>query len=351
MKTRRINYDKVYKYIYKSFKSIGLNNQDSIYVTEGLINASLRGVDSHGIRLFKHYILSGINGRKNLNPKYKFYKKYKTSLLVDADNGYGLAACRRGLEKSLKIVDKYGVASLAVVNSSHCGCLASSVLPIVKKGYMVFGFTHADSLLLSHGSMSAYFGTNPLCFGFPRKKKEPFCLDMSPSFFSWNKVLSYRSANKKLPPNICADQFGKMTTDPKKAKTLIPIGGYKGYGLSAMVEILCSIITGMNFGKHIPPMFSYDIKKTRSLGQYFMILKTDLFISKNIIYKNLEKMYKEIYKLPKLKSTSKVYLPNDKEAFNLSERKKNGIPITKEIINDFTEINNQLKLESIFNEK
>ena len=171
MKIKKIKHQLLYDHIYNSFKSIGLNNQDNIYVTDGLINASLRGVDSHGIRLFKHYILSGINGRKNLKPKYKFYKKYKTSLLTDADNGYGLAACRRGLEKSLNIVDKYGVASLAIINSSHCGCLASSVLPIAKKGYMVFGFTHADSLLLSYGSRSAYFGTNPLCFAFPRKKK------------------------------------------------------------------------------------------------------------------------------------------------------------------------------------
>ena len=138
-----------------------------------------------------------------------------------------------------------------------------------------------------------------------------------------------------------------MTTDPKRARSLIPIGGYKGYGLSAMVEILCSIMTGMNFGKKIPPMFSYDIKKTRNLGQYFMVFKTDLFSSNSIIFNNLEKMYNEIYKLPSLKSTPKVFLPNDKEIFILNERKKTGIPITQNI-DDFTEINNQIKIENIF---
>ena len=321
---------------------------DNSYVTNGLLSASLRGVDSHGIRLLKHYIYSGLNGRKNINPKYKYFKKYKTSLLLEANNGYGIAACSRALDRSLSIVDKYGFASVGVINSSHCGCLASSVIPIVKKGYMVLGFTHADSLLLSFGSKEPFFGTNPLCFGFPRKKDEPFCLDMSPSVFSWNKVQSYKAENKKLPRGICADIKGNMTTNPYKAKSLIPIGGYKGYGLSAMIEILCSIITGMNFGKNIPPMFTYDITKPRKLGQFFMVLKTDLFINNTEIFVNLENMYKDVYK-QKLKSKSrKVFLPNDIESLTLKDRKKNGIPLNRELMNDFTEISKNLNIRTPF---
>ena len=76
-----------------------------------------------------------------------------------------------------------------------------------------------------------------------------------------------------------------MITDPLKAHSLIPIGGYKGYGLSAMIEILCSINTGMNFWKKIPPMFNYDMTKTRNLGQFFIILKSDGFIDRKIALK------------------------------------------------------------------
>ncbi len=346
MKT--LSYKKISNFIYKNFSLIGLNHIDCEYVTDGIVNASLRGVDSHGIRLFRHYILSGINGRKAINPKYNFIKNYKTSLLLDANNGYGLAACRRALEKSLTIVDKYGMANVAVVNSSHCGCLASSVIPIVRKGYIVFGFTHADSLLLSYGSSKSYFGTNPLCFGYPRKNKEPFCLDMSPSLFSWNKVLSYRIQNKKLPKNICADESGRMTTNPHKAKSLIPIGGYKGYGMSAMIEILCSINIGMNFGKKIPPMFTWDIKKPRNLGQFFIIMKSDLHVNNSLASRNLENLYKDIYKLPKLKKSQNVYLPNDKETITFEQRKKNGIPITKEIKEDFKYVSSILDTDCIF---
>ncbi len=337
------------EFIYQNFSLIGLNKNDSEYVSDGLVNASLRGVDSHGIRLFKHYILSGLNGRKAIRPKYIYQSKYKTALLLNANNAYGLAACRRALEKSLPKVDKYGIANVAVVNSSHCGCLASSVIPIVKKGYMVFGFTHADSLLLSYGSKKSYFGTNPLCFGYPRsRRQEPFCLDMSPSLFSWNKVLTYRKQNKQLPKNICTDDNGKMTTNPHKAKSLIPIGGYKGYGLSAMIEILCSINIGMNFGKKIPPMFTYDIKKTRNLGQYFIVMKSDLFVNKNLALKNLERLYSDIYKLPKKSQNQKILLPNDKETNTQKYRIKNGIPFTKEIREDFKYISNILNSDYIF---
>ena len=345
---KKYDYKIIREFIYKNFSLIGLNKTDSEYVTDGLVNASLRGVDSHGIRLFRHYILSGLNGRKSTKPQYTYHSNYKTSLLLNANNAYGLAACRRALEKSLSKVDKYGMASVGIINSSHCGCLASSVIPIVKKGYIVFGFTHADSLLLSYGSKKSYFGTNPLCFGYPRSKKEPFCLDMSPSQFSWNKVLTYRKQNKKLPQNICTDENGKMTTNPHKARSLIPIGGYKGYGLSAMIEILCSINIGMNFGKNIPPMFTWDIKKTRNLGQFFIVMKSDLFINKNPALKSLEKLYSDIYKLPRKTNNKNILLPNDKETITLNDRKKNGIPITREIKEDFKYISNILNSDHVF---
>ena len=345
---KNLSKQKISNFMSKSFHQIGLNEVDIKFVVNGLVSASLRGVDSHGIRLFKHYLISGMKGRKNIKPSYKFYKKYKTSLLLDADNAYGLASCGRALNKSLSIVNKFGFASVGVINSSHCGCLASSVIPIVKKGYMVLGFTHADSLLLSYGSKESFFGTNPLCFGFPRKKKEPFCLDMSPSIFSWNKVRSYKINNKRLPPNVCADKFGNMTTDPQKATSLIPIGNYKGYGLSSMIEILCSVMTGMSYGKKIPPMFTFDMKKPRKLGQFFMVFKTDLFISDSQIYKSLENMYKDVYKQRTKKINNKIFLPNDPETLTLKERLKKGIPITKEIINDFEDVSKELNIKSPF---
>ena len=64
--------------------------------------------------------------------------------------------------------------------------------------------------------------------------------------------------------------------------------------------------------------------------------------------KNLENLYKDIYKLPNLKKSQNVYLPNDKETITFEQRKKNGIPITKEIKEDFKYVSSILDTDCIF---
>ena len=71
---------------------------------------------------------------------------------------------------------------------------------------------------------------------------------MAPTIFSWNKLLTYRESGEKLPGEYAADEQGSPTSDPNLARSLLPIGTYKGYGLAAMGEILCGVLTGMLLG-------------------------------------------------------------------------------------------------------
>lgn len=343
-----ISYKNLLHFSNSSFKKIKSDKYTSIAVSEGLCNASLRGVDSHGIRLLPHYLNSGILGRKNIRPKFTIKKKYSSSFFLNADDGYGLAACKKALEYSTKKADKYGITSIGVTDSSHCGCLASSVIPFAKKGYLIFGFTHADSLLKSSNSPSAFFGTNPICFAAPRgSNRDPFCLDMSPSVFSWNKLLTYRASNKKLPSNVAADKNGKMTRDPNKAISLMPIGDYKGYGLSAFVEVLCAILNGLNYGKNIPPMFTYDLKKQRKIGQFFIVIKSDINQSKSQFINALNRMYRSVYNEPSTSKNKSIQLPNDKESLEKNKRLKLGIPVNKILIKELNEIAIKLNIKKI----
>ena len=87
-----IQYKDLLTFTEKIFKKVGLDDFSRKAVSLGLCEASLRGVDSHGIKLFPHYVKSSILGRKNARPKFRFYKKLDSAYLLDADNGFGLAA-------------------------------------------------------------------------------------------------------------------------------------------------------------------------------------------------------------------------------------------------------------------
>lgn len=335
---RYLSKQRVYSICYKILKSANVNNYSAKAVAEGLTYASLRGIDSHGLRLICHYYYSAKSGRKNINPKMNISKKFPTLLSLDADHAFGHAAGSYAIEHGSKIAKKFGICAVSVFNSSHPGALSSIVSKVAKKNLIGIGFTNADALLLSHNSKKPFFGTNPLCFVAPKKnKKEPFCLDMATSKITWNKLNILKKNKMKLDKNLAADINGESTVFPNLAKSLFPIGDYKGYGLAAMVEILCSILSGMPYGPQLLPMFTSDINKKRFISQFYIILRNDFVISSKDFIHNIENMSKQVTNSPS-KKNSKVLLPNHPEIQFMKKRNKTGIPINKELIEEINYI-------------
>ena len=315
------------------FLAVGLSEFSVNAVVDGLVRASLRGIDSHGIRLVPHYVESGLRGRKNPNPNFKITQKYNTILAIDADGAYGHAAGYFAIDEGIKIADKFGMAAVSVFNSSHCGAMSSMALKATEKGYLCFAFTHADSLMQTTNSSRSYFGTNPICFTAPRKNKLPFCLDMATTIIPWNKVKLSRENKINLMERTAVDSYGVITNNPNDAVALLPIGDYKGFGLAAMVEVLCGVYSGMSFGREIPSMYMTDMRERRNLSQFYLIMKTDGVIQSSEFEYRLTKMTEEIQSEPKL-SSAKPVLPGDKEEEIEKERLINGIPMSLQLIEE-----------------
>jgi len=232
-----------------------VEEQVAEYVAEGLTTTSLRGVDSHGIRLIHHYLAGVKSGRINPRPTYKVEKKLPTTAVLDADNTFGHAAGMEATKVAMEMAKEYGSGQVAIKNSSHFGAAAYFALEIANHDMIGQSFTHSDSLIIpTHGKRS-FLGNNPVCFAAPVKGEGPFCLDMATSIITFNAVRRLREIGGKAPENVGTDKNGIPTTDPNEITMLLPVGSYKGYGLSLMVEILCSMLTGMNYGPHISKMF------------------------------------------------------------------------------------------------
>tara|TARA_A100001015_G_scaffold310052_1_gene410643 strand:+ start:218 stop:1252 length:1035 start_codon:yes stop_codon:yes gene_type:complete len=342
----RVFFDKLLNFTEKLFLSVNLDNETAKAVSFGLCETSLRGVDSHGIRLIPHYIESALKGRKNPRPKYKFEQKFPTFGCLDADNTFGHAAGMKSIDIAMPIADKFGLAAIAVKNSSHPGAMATFTLRAARKGYIAFAFTHADSLVCSFNGTRPYFGTNPICFAAPRSNSEPFCLDMAPTSISWNKLLSQKENGETLGINQAADINGEPTQDPNFASSLIPIGGYKGFGLASMAEILCGVMTGMNFGRSIPAMFTSDITKYRKLGQFYLVMRADVCQSQSEFENSLNIMSQDLRKEPAIEG-KKVLVPNDPQIIETKIRKENGIPIDSLLEKKLNSIAKKFDIEGI----
>lgn len=306
----------------------GVKDDVAEYVSVGLVQTSLRGVDSHGIRLFPHYLKGVKGGRINPHPDYGFKRTSPSTGILDADHTFGHAAGIEAAKRAIELAREAGTGHIAVYNSTHFGAAAYYALEIAKHDMIGMAFTNTDALIKTYAGKRPFLGNNPICFAVPCKEEEPFCLDMATSVVTFNKIRQCKEKGIPTPQGVGANKEGVETIDPKEITMLLPIGGYKGYGLSMAVEILCSLLTGMPYGPHIPKMFEAPLSQKRFLGHFISAIRIDCFQEKDIFKERLSLMMKELRNEPRLNKNIPVQVAGDPEKKHKAERTKKGIPLT-----------------------
>lgn len=315
------------RFVKKVLLKAGVRPDVAAHLTEGLIRTSLRGVDSHGIRLLEHYINGVKGGRINPAPKYRFKKTSPSTGIFNADHTFGHAACMEAAGIAVKLAKKAGTGNVAVYNSSHFGAAAQYALEIAKHDMIGMAFTNTDALVKTYAGKRAFLGNNPICVAVPCYGEEPFCLDMATSIVTFNKIKQLRQLKLTAPLGVGADKNGIETTDPDEITMLMPVGGYKGYGLSMVVEILCSLLTGMAYGPHIPKMFEAPMCARRNLGQFISAMRIDCFQKPGVFKRRMAKMIAELRSEPALNKEIPVMVAGDPEKKFAKKRSIEGVPI------------------------
>ena len=306
----------------------GVRSDVARHVAEGLVQASLRGVDSHGVRLLPHYVRALEAGRLNPNPSYRFERSAAATGRLDGDHTFGHAAGAEGMGRAIELAHESGIGAVTVYNSSHFGTAAYFALMAAKQNMIGLSFTHADSLMLSFGGTRAFFGTNPICFAAPCLDEEPFCLDMATTAVTWNIVLRVSSDGGNIPEGWGVDDEGDDTQDSNRISALHSIGGYKGFGLAMMVDVLCGLLAGMPYGCDISRMYADPIEDKRYLGHFFMAIRIDGFTPLEAFKGHLKRMMDQVRSEPARDAGAGVQVPGDPEKRAAEERRERGIPLS-----------------------
>ena len=133
--------DKLRSFVKNILLKANIRSDVAEYVAEGLIQTSVRGVDSHGVRLLAHYLEGVKKGRINPNPKYKFKKTSSSTGILDADHTFGHAAGMEAAKKAIALAKDAGTGHVAVYNSSHFGAAAYYALEIASHDMIGMSFT------------------------------------------------------------------------------------------------------------------------------------------------------------------------------------------------------------------
>jgi LDH2 family malate/lactate/ureidoglycolate dehydrogenase len=214
-------------------------------VAESLVASNLRGVDSHGIQLLIWYTEQIRNGNIDLHTLGHIATENGACMIYDGDNGIGQVISGVCCDHAVRLATNAGIGLVTARNSTHFGACAWWARRISSAGYIGIVMCNASPLVAPWQGRQKMFGTNPICMAVPGPNT--FLLDMATTTVALNRIFkAVLSGDESIPAGWAMDADGNPTTDPKVAVEGLPmpLGGYKGYGLAIMVEILCAVLSG-----------------------------------------------------------------------------------------------------------
>lgn len=227
----------------------GVPADDSQYVAWHLVEANLRGTNSHGVARLPHYVRRLQAGSIHAGPNIRFERHGMSVGNVDGDHGLGHLVMHHATQEAIALARESGAGWVAARHSSRCGALAPFGLRIAKQGMVGFVFTHVDPMVLPYCAVEPFCGTNPLCFTAPGARGKDLCLDMASSIVPRNVVANACSEGISIPPGWAVDGQGCDTTDPNAVKALYPFREYKGSGLGVLIDVLCALLSSAPVGR------------------------------------------------------------------------------------------------------
>ncbi len=253
-------------------RAAGATDEDAGIAAAVLIASDLRGHESHGVsRLERYYVRPLLAGKIKARPQAVVRHETAATIVIDADNGLGQPAAAKAMDRCIAKARDAGICIATIKHSNHFGIAGYYAMQALAHDMIGFASTDAGPLAVPTGGRMAMFGSNPIAFAAPARRRRPFVLDMATSAVPVGKVEVKERRGIPLPPGWAVDADGQPTGDATAVLAglgrglpggLMPLGGseagHKGYGLAMMVEILCSVLAGPRAHLGDPHAFSAD---------------------------------------------------------------------------------------------
>jgi LDH2 family malate/lactate/ureidoglycolate dehydrogenase len=297
--------------------------------------ADLHGVDSHGISMIPAYYDRQRRGRVNMRAAPLIEKETPVSALLNADGGLGHEPSRQAMEIAIQKARTIGIGVVSVHNSSHFGACGFYTRMAADAGMIGMAATSASAIQVAPtGGAQARLGTDPWSFAAPSADGEPFLLDMATTTVAAGRIRNKANENLPTPPGWLLTKDGLPSTDPleavQKGGFLTSLGGtpegssYKGYGLSMMVNILGSCLSGATLitdPLHGKKPQGFDI------GHFFLAMNPTLFRPLEAFEADVAALNGAMRATKPVDPAKPVMVAGDPERRNAARRIEDGIPV------------------------
>jgi len=353
------SYSDLKKFTLTTFKKIGCPEKDAVLATEVLLNADLRGIDSHGIARLSGYTRLWEAKRINAAPAIRIVHESPSTAVVDGDAGLGLVVAPQAMDIAIQKAKTCGTGWVAVKNSNHFGIAGYHAMMALEHDMIGIAMTNASPLVAPTFSIERLLGTNPICVAIPADKQPPFVADFATTTAANGKLEILQRKNEEAPEGWIQTKDGRTTKNPFELKdggALVPLGSdrehgsHKGFCLGAWVDIFSAVLSGANYGPWVPPFVSFLAPPAdpvgEGIGHFFGAMRIDAFRPAREFKAHMDNWISRFREAKTADGQERLIIPGDPEREMHGVRLREGIPLNSKVVEDLQAL--AAKLELIF---
>src|ERR1700722_973940 len=252
--------------------SLGFTAEKAEAIATAFAENSRDGVYTHGLNRFPTFVEFVKDGlvKKDAEPSKE--NAFGALEQWNGNLGPGILNAQICMDRAITLAAENGIGCVAIRNTNHWMRAGAYGWQAADAGMIGICFTNTIANLPPWGGLDPRLGNNPLVIAVPRKEGH-VVLDMAVSQYSVGKLNLYKSNKQPLPLPGGYDKEGNLSYDAAeilKSQRLLPVGFWKGSGLSLVLDLLATVLSQGNSTVKIT-----ESEKESSVSQVFICLKAD----------------------------------------------------------------------------
>ena len=336
----RVSSQQLEAFIARALVAAGISGVESKSIAELMARADLNGADGHGVFRLPQYVRRIKGGAVNIRPNIRVEREAAGMALIDGDNGMGHLVMRFATEKAIEKAKHAGVAWVGVKWSNHAGPASLyASMPIAHDMIGLYLAVGNANHLPAWGGIDMLLLTNPIAVGVPAGAEPPIVLDMATTVAAYGKVKTAAQRGETMPEGWMIDREGRPLTDPKRADEgfLLPIGGYKGYGLALVFGLLAGTLNGAAMGRDVVD-FNHDDTTPTNTGHAIVAISLAAFGDVADFKRRVDELVRDIRASRRLPGVDAVRLPGEQSHAKRAERVRLGIPLPDPLLKSLDQL-------------
>jgi L-2-hydroxycarboxylate dehydrogenase (NAD+) len=333
-------------FVSTALQAAGVPLGDADLTANILIDADLRGIDSHGVmNLYGTYVKKLLAGAVNNKPNLRLAFGSLTTASLDGDNGLGFVASHKAMTACIEMAKQHGTGWATVYHSNHSGAGTFYVLMAARQNMIGIHWSTGGSTVAGPGGKRRLIGNNVFAIAAPGKQQGPFVLDMAATMAIANKIHMRQWEGKRLPEGWAVDSNGQPITDPARyfatEGAILPLGStasngvHKGFGLLLVTDILTGLLSGDGGSM---------LRRKGEESQAFCALRIDAFPTGGDFTGLMDAMIERIHAEPTVEGAGSMRYPGERGNLTYVERSVNGIPLRPNLVEDLRRMSAELGL-------